>query len=319
MSKKILYCKIGWMTSYKGINKDDQTIKNGGSYNKDHIGYEIYNFLETNNTYYGFVQAPFDSIEISKLTDDKKPGLDFVDDILVVFVATNTKGPVIIGWYNNAKVYRKLNNLSSENMFNRDLKDHTLYNLESSNATLLPVEKRDFKITGFGRADIWYGNETINEMVLNYITGIDTKRIEFLKDIEETTKNLVGKDKEIMIKGRVNQGLFRSMLLDKYHECNLCRINRPELLIASHIKPWTASKPEERLDNNNGLLLCAIHDRLFDAGLITFDSTGKIIISSRLDQLNRTFSNIKDDMKISITPEIEEYMKYHRENIFKEN
>ena len=39
----ILYCRVGWMEAYKG-NSDERPI-GGGSYNKNEIGYEIYNYL----------------------------------------------------------------------------------------------------------------------------------------------------------------------------------------------------------------------------------------------------------------------------------
>ena len=44
----------------------------------------------------------------------------------------------------------------------------------------------------------------------------------------------------------------------------------PELLIASHIKPWRDSNDEERLDACNGLLLAAHVDKAFDRYLLSF-------------------------------------------------
>jgi predicted restriction endonuclease len=59
-----------------------------------------------------------------------------------------------------------------------------------------------------------------------------------------------------------------------------CRV--PELLRASHMKPWRISSNRERLDPANGILLSANVDALFDAGLVTFDARGKMIVSSLL-------------------------------------
>ena len=52
-----------------------------------------------------------------------------------------------------------------------------------------------------------------------------------------------------------------------------------ELLVASHIKPWSISDANEKLDIHNGLLMCPNHDKLFDRGYISFDDTGRILIS----------------------------------------
>jgi predicted restriction endonuclease len=56
---------------------------------------------------------------------------------------------------------------------------------------------------------------------------------------------------------------------------------------ASHIKPWKISNNRERLDPANGLLLSANIDALFDAGLVTFDDRGKMILSSWLSAHER--------------------------------
>ena len=57
----------------------------------------------------------------------------------------------------------------------------------------------------------------------------------------------------------------------------------PQLLVASHIKPWAVADPEtERLDASNGLLLNALHDRAFDKGLITVDFDGSVVVSEKV-------------------------------------
>lgn len=66
-------------------------------------------------------------------------------------------------------------------------------------------------------------------------------------------------------------------MLKRYNRCCLCEMENPEFLIASHIKPWAESERKEKLDVNNGFLMCPNHDRIFDKGYITFDDDGKII------------------------------------------
>ena len=66
--------------------------------------------------------------------------------------------------------------------------------------------------------------------------------------------------------------------MEKYSgSCIITGLDHPKLLVASHIKPWAVSTNAERLSVDNGLLLSATYDRLFDCGLITFKKTGKYI------------------------------------------
>ena len=90
------------------------------------------------------------------------------------------------------------------------------------------------------------------------------------------------------------------------------------MLIASHIRPWSESKKSEKVDADNGLLLCPDHDRLFDGGWITFSDDGKIMISRQLSASNRLLTNIREDMRIKLPEGSKKYMKYHREKIFKD-
>lgn len=80
----------------------------------------------------------------------------------------------------------------------------------------------------------------------------DKKRsnTEIIEKIENeiNAHSLYSKEKAALIKIRVNQNIFRERLLKKYHTCCLCKIENRELLIASHIKPWSASDSEEKLD-----------------------------------------------------------------------
>ena len=142
---------------------------------------------------------------------------------------------------------------------------------------------------------------------------------EIISKIETNVKNLKleGMEKEIYIKTRINQGIFRDRLLNKYHSCCLCNVSNPKLLIASHIKPWVKSEAKEKLDSDNGLLLCPNHDALFDSGYISFDENGRIMISEKLNEIDAIFMNVNKNMKIILSSKNKEYLEYHRNNIFK--
>jgi putative restriction endonuclease len=143
-------------------------------------------------------------------------------------------------------------------------------------------------------------------------------------DIDHLPKD--GKEKERLIKTRVNQSLFRKIVLATYNnQCCITGLAQAELLIASHIVPW--SKNESiRLSPMNGLCLNALHDKAFDSGLITIrpeDYT--IILSDKLKQkkmispvLEANF--IAYEKKSIILPDKflpePEYLDYHYQCIF---
>lgn len=93
-----------------------------------------------------------------------------------------------------------------------------------------------------------------------------------------------GKDIFRTIKTRQGQYKLRKLLLRNYlSKCALCNISHPKLLITSHIKPWSESSAEERIDPCNGILLCDIHDALFENGFISFDDNFQVLFSSDFD------------------------------------
>lgn len=147
---------------------------------------------------------------------------------------------------------------------------------------------------------------------------------ELLKDINSiekgiTDSNLEGKEKDVIIKARVNQSEFRQQLLERYQKCCLCSVTNKSLLIASHIKPWSESKAKEKLDVENGFLLCPNHDKLFDAGLISFYENGKIMISKHLNYGDIIALGINENIIIPLTEANKKYLSYHREYIFKKD
>lgn len=124
-----------------------------------------------------------------------------------------------------------------------------------------------------------------------------------------------------LVKSRVSQGSFRRLLLLENHHCNLCNISNTSVLRASHIKEWSDSSREERIDANNGLLLCANHDALFDRHLISFEpNTGNICISASIDNEQRNALNISEYTKINMSDRMKAYMQIHyKKFIDKEN
>ncbi|WP_377279142.1 HNH endonuclease [Planococcus dechangensis] len=118
-------------------------------------------------------------------------------------------------------------------------------------------------------------------------------------------------EKERLIKSRIGQGKFKKLLIQRECKCALCGVSDSRMLIASHIKPWSISTNEERVDVNNGLLLCPNHDNMFDKKLISFNKDGEIIISTSVDATDRLFMNINSKMRVVLTEKQQSYMEEH--------
>ena len=153
---------------------------------------------------------------------------------------------------------------------------------------------------------------------LYHNTDLGKKELEEIEMLEKD-EELNETERETLIKARKGQGLFREKLKEKYNnECIITKINLSQVLVASHIKPWAVSINEERLSVNNGLLLSATFDRLFDSGLISFKKDGSILISNlvskeNLDKLNLENGKVYD---IKYTSAMEEFLTYHNEVIY---
>ena len=89
-------------------------------------------------------------------------------------------------------------------------------------------------------------------------------------------------DKFSTVKIRIGQRFFRAIILSTYDsKCCLTGISFPEMLVASHIVPWSKDKTQ-RLNPRNGLCLNVMHDKAFDTGLISFDDDYQVILSKKL-------------------------------------
>ena len=142
------------------------------------------------------------------------------------------------------------------------------------------------------------------------------------KKLEEEIKNssiLNDTEKQVIIKARIGQGKYRDNLMKKYnYHCVVTGIDIPKLLVASHIKPWRLCDNDERIDTENGLLLCANMDRLFDSGLITFTIEGNMIISPYVGAANESRLRIFKGMKVDLQPSTRllAYLEYHRDVLY---
>lgn len=115
-----------------------------------------------------------------------------------------------------------------------------------------------------------------------------------------------------MTRYRISQSRFRETLLRRDACCELCGLDVRELLVASHILPWALSDASQKDDPDNGLVLCVMHDGLFDKGFISFASDGRLLVTPHLGEENRRLMGLREDMSIRNWPGRENYMRHHR-------
>jgi putative restriction endonuclease len=138
------------------------------------------------------------------------------------------------------------------------------------------------------------------------------------------TENLVGESKVREVKTRVNQNIFRQIVLANYSgKCAFSGIDIPDLLVASHIIPWSKNE-KERLNPENGICLSSLYDKAFDKGLIGLKQDYSIIFSEMLKQniskiyFNQYFSHL--DKKVISLPEKyfpnKAFLEFHLDCIF---
>lgn len=106
-------------------------------------------------------------------------------------------------------------------------------------------------------------------------------------------------ERDVLAKSRVGQGKFRDDLLKRWnHRCALSGVDRAELLRASHIKPWSGSNNDERLDPCNRILLSSIYDAAFDAKLISFSDSGEMIVAEDFSAEQLAAAGINSCLKL---------------------
>lgn len=130
-------------------------------------------------------------------------------------------------------------------------------------------------------------------------------------------EGLTATEREAVVKARIGQGRFREDLFLVWKGCAVTDVRRPDLLRASHIKPWRWSSNSERIDSHNGLLLLPHYDHLFDRGYITFDESGALRASPAILKLPPQRLGIDPSARLRrLEPEHIPFLEYHHDNVF---
>jgi putative restriction endonuclease len=152
-----------------------------------------------------------------------------------------------------------------------------------------------------------------------------SRRIEEITDIETVDLPKSGKERETIVRVRVNQSFFRKAVLAAYDfKCCITGLEIPELLNASHIIPWSKDEAN-RVNPRNGICLNAIHDRAFDRGLLTITPESEVKISKSIKRSDITdavqdflvrYDGSKINLPTRFSPDVS-FLKYHNDHVFR--
>ncbi len=161
-------------------------------------------------------------------------------------------------------------------------------------------------------------NENLS-LIENELAPSLESRSDYEIDLEVKARNIEGDlEKVQLVKSRRGQGIFKANVRLVEAGCRITGVKNIKHLIASHIKPWSASSNSEKLDGNNGLLLSPHIDHLFDRGFISFHDSGEILVSKELNLNILQKWNIFSNKNVGeFKSQQQNYLEFHREVVFK--
>lgn len=190
--------------------------------------------------------------------------------------------------------------------------------IESGRKGLKGASQADQKMWDSMQQD-WEGFALRSQAALNELGTADIE-----PEQSSSSTNFSAEDAVVRRKQRIGQNLFRQAVLSAYdHRCCISGLAVPELLVASHIVPWSQDA-KNRLNPRNGLALSALHDKAFDLGYLTLDEDYRVVISPLLDNNEDSFlqeslwrydgCQIYLPSKFSPQPD---FLEFHRKNILR--
>lgn len=156
----------------------------------------------------------------------------------------------------------------------------------------------------------------------------EKEKIALEKKFAETlkgTEHLKGEVKIREVKTRVNQNVFRQIVLANYNnKCAISGIDIPDLLVASHIIPWSKNE-NERLNPENGICFSPLYDCAFDKGYIGINEKYEILLSAFIKK-KEPANYYKNNFGLLLKSKIllptkylpkKDFLQFHLDTIFK--
>ncbi|MBP9161059.1 MAG: HNH endonuclease [Flavobacteriales bacterium] len=164
-------------------------------------------------------------------------------------------------------------------------------------------------------------------LLAELITGDPQQSVDVQSDKISVLRAPIGPTEKFQSqKVRIGQRFFRQAVLNAYGGCcAVTGLSVRDLLIASHIIPWSAAS-DLRIDPQNGIALNALHDRAFDHGLITFDTELRLVCAPSLQEhfaeesVSRHFqayANKPLTLPADAAGPKPEYLEFHRSHVFR--
>ncbi|WP_458759214.1 HNH endonuclease [Afipia sp. TerB] len=129
-------------------------------------------------------------------------------------------------------------------------------------------------------------------------------------DIQNSTRS--AREKKQLIMARRGHGLFKTRVSRYWKHCALTQCDVDQVLRASHIVSWKDSDDEQKVDGDNGILLSASYDALFDKGLISFADDGTMLISPALTKRQREILGLPKNLLRPLKAGHQTNMEHHR-------
>jgi hypothetical protein len=169
----------------------------------------------------------------------------------------------------------------------------------------------------FGHLLVQLSNASI-ENIKHELDPLPQSEYEYEINLEIEALKLEGDLEKIQLtKARRGQGIFKANVRLIESQCRITGVSNIRHLRASHIKPWSKSTNEEKIDGNNGLLLSPHIDHLFDTGFISFRNSGEMLVSKELNSI------VLEQWAIPPSKNVGQfrisqcsYLEYHRDEIF---
>lgn len=331
------------MDHYRGQSADDLP-RDGGSWEEKH---EVCNFLPLNGSCYGFVQPAGETIAIERI--GAEPSDDHIDGVTIVWSARAPNGrTIVVGFYRNARLHRHRQNLPRSAVHEANKLQHYFAECRDEDAILVSHKRRDIRIPrgpdAMGQSLVWYGDTALGleeaRKVASHLAHLELEQIEADRDAataevvgatigsfdpiqDEMEKDvravldsdLTASEKITLVKARIGQGKFRQQVMQMWRNgCAVTGCQIGSILRASHIKPWReCANKQERLDPDNGLMLSANLDALFDRGLISFSDIGNMLIAAEISGVDRKRLGLENPLLVKPNQGQSRYLKCHRD------
>ena len=198
--KRVVFCEVAWMKYYDGVSEDDKPM-NGGKYiAENESGGEVYNFSPYNHMCYGYVMHYGEELHIERYGKNYKTA-DEIQNMTVVWVASDGKSSKIVGWYENATMYRFWHSYCDIVCFGDEVYDFNFVAHEKD-CYLIDEKDRSFVVPrasiagkgrGMGQSQVWYADSEYaqNEFipaVVEYLESMKNKCIPFTLDLEKMSE-----------------------------------------------------------------------------------------------------------------------------------